>query len=124
MRQAPFIQPWSPAKEIYFRYEIETTDDGVRTNIQPSHISEEAGNIRQVKFAAFYPQIQCPVLILRAPLGLLSENDILLPEDAIEKMIREIPDARRFDVGGMNHYGIVFQPHEARDQAIRKFLED
>jgi pimeloyl-ACP methyl ester carboxylesterase len=123
MRQAPFIQPWSPATEIYFRHEIETTDDGVRTNIQPSHIAEEAGNIRQVKFAAFYPQVQCPVLILRAPLGLLSENDILLPEDAIERMIREIPDARRFDVNGMNHYGIVFHPHEARNQAIKGFLE-
>jgi len=123
MRQAPFIQPWSPATETYFRYEIEATDDGVRTNIQPSHIAEEAGNIRQVKFATFYPQVQCPVLILRAPLGLLSENDILLPEDVIERMIREIPDARRFDVNGMNHYGIVFQPHEARNQAIKGFLE-
>ena len=123
MRQAPFIQPWSPATETYFRYEIEATDDGVRTNIQPSHIAEEAGNIRQVKFDAFYPQVQCPVLILRAPLGLLSENDILLPEDVIERMIREIPDARRFDVNGMNHYGIVFQPHEARNQAIKGFLE-
>lgn len=123
MQQAPFIQPWSPATETYFRYEIETTDDGVRTNIQPSHITEEVGNIRQVKFAAFYPQVQCPVLILRAPLGLLSENDILLPEDVIERMIREIPDARRFDVNGMNHYGIVFQPHEARNQAIKEFLK-
>ena len=123
MRQAPFIQPWSPATEIYFRYEIESTDDGVRTNIQPSHIAEEAENIRQVKFAAFYPQIQCPVLILRAPLGLLSENDILLPEDVIDRMVREIPDARRFDVNGMNHYGIVFRPHEARNQAIKGFLE-
>ena len=123
MQQAPYIQPWSPATETYFRYEIETTDDGVRTNIQPGHIAEEVGNIRQVKFAAFYPQVRCPVLILRAPLGLLSENDILLPEDVIERMIREIPDARRFDVNGMNHYGIVFQPHEARNQAIIKFLK-
>jgi pimeloyl-ACP methyl ester carboxylesterase len=124
MRQAPFIQPWSPATEIYFRYEIETTDDGVRTNIQPSHIAEEAGNIRQVNFAAFYPQVQCPVLVLRAPQGLFSDDDILLPEDVIDRMIREIPDARRFDVDGMNHYGIVFQPHDARNQAIKGFLEE
>lgn len=124
MRQAPYIQPWSPATETYFRYEIETTNAGVRTNIQPSHIAEEVGNIRQVKCAAFYPQVQCPVLILRAPLGLLSENDILLPENVIDRMIREIPDARRFDVNGMNHYGIVFQPHEARNQAIKEFLKE
>jgi len=123
MRQAPYIQPWSPAIETYFRYEIEPTDGGVRTNIHPSHIAEEAENIRQVKCGAFYSQVQCPVLILRAPLGLLSENDILLPEDVIDRMIREIPDARRIDVNGMNHYGIVFQPHEARNQAIKGFLK-
>ena len=124
MKQAPYIQPWSAEIEGYYRYEIESTEGGVRTNIHPSHIAEEAKNIRQVKSAVFYSQIRCPVLILRAPLGLLSENDILLPEDVIERMVREIPDTRRFDVNGMNHYGIVFQPHEARDRAIRKFLED
>ncbi len=123
MRQAPYIQPWSPATETYFRYEIEATDGGVRTNIHPSHIAEEAENVRQVKCTAFYSQIQCPVLILRAPLGLLSENDILLPEDVIDRMNLEIPDARRFDVNGVNHYGIVFQPHEARNQAIKGFLK-
>ena len=95
----------------------------MRTNIQSSHIAEEAKKIRQIKCAAFYPQIKCPVLILRAPLGLLSENDILLPEAVIDRMIREIPNASRFDVTGMNHYRIVFQPHEARNQAIKGFLE-
>ena len=124
MKLAPYIQPWSAEIEGYYRYEIEATDGGVRTNIHPSHIAEESENIRKVKCTDFYPQVQCPVLILRAPLGLLSENDILLPEDVIDRMIREIPDARRFDVNGMNHYGIVFQPHDARDQAIKGFLKN
>ena len=124
MKQAPYIQPWSAEIEGYYRYEIESTEGGVRTNIHPSHIAEEAKNIRKVKSAAFYSQVRCPVLILRAPLGLLSDDDILLPEDVIDRMIRQIPDARRFDVAGMNHYGIVFQTHVARDRAIRKFLED
>ncbi|MEE4266324.1 MAG: alpha/beta hydrolase, partial [Desulfobacteraceae bacterium] len=64
------------------------------------------------------------VLILRASNGLLSQDDILLPEDVIDRMIRDIPHAQRFDVEGLNHYGIVFQPHSARDQAIREFLRD
>jgi hypothetical protein len=64
------------------------------------------------------------VLILRAPNGLLSQKDLLLPENVIDKMVREIPDVQRFDVQGTNHYGIVFQPHEARDAAIRKFLKE
>jgi len=36
----------------------------------------------------------------------------------------EIPDVRRFDVAGTNHYGILMKPHPARDQAIREFLKE
>ena len=124
MGSAPYIQPWSPAIETYYRYEIEPTEGGVRTNIQPAHIQEEAGNFRKAKCATYYPHVKCKVLILRATRGLLSQEDILLPEDVIDKMMSAIPDARRFDVHGLNHYGLVFQPHEDRDKAIRNFLEE
>jgi pimeloyl-ACP methyl ester carboxylesterase len=124
MNEAPYIQPWSPAIETYYRYEIEPVEGGVHTNIQPAHIQEEAANIRKVACTTFYPKVHCKVLILRAPNGLLSQDDILLPEEVIAKMLREMPTARRFDVEGLNHYGIVFQPHEARDRAIRDFLKE
>ena len=124
MRAAPYIQPWSAVTESYYRYEIEAVEDGVRTNIAPAHIQEEATNIRKVDCAPYYPRLKCDVLILRATNGLLSQDDILLPEDVIDRMSREISRARRFDVEGMNHYGIVFQPHAARDEVIRDFLKD
>jgi pimeloyl-ACP methyl ester carboxylesterase len=124
MKAAPYIQPWSAVTEAYYRYEIETVEGGVRTNIAPAHIQEEAENIKKVDCAPYYPRIQSKVLILRAPNGLLSQDDILLPEEVIDRMTRKIPHARRFDVEGMNHYGIVFQPHGARDQVIREFLKD
>ena len=63
------------------------------------------------------------MLILRATRGLLSQDDILLPGDVIDRMTREIPRVQRFEAEGMNHYGIVFQPHAARDQKIREFLK-
>jgi len=124
MNEAPYIQPWSSVIETYYRYEIEPTEGGVHTNIQPAHIQEEATNFRKVACATFYPKINCKVLILRAPNGLLSQDDILLPENVISRMLNEIPGARRFDVEGLNHYGIVFQPHEARDRAIQDFLNE
>jgi pimeloyl-ACP methyl ester carboxylesterase len=124
MKAAPYIHPWSAVIETYYRYELEEVEGGVRTNIDPAHIQEEAANIRQVDCAPFYPNIKAKVLILRAPNGLLSQKDLLLPEDVVDKMMHEIPDAQRFDVEGTNHYGIVFQPHEARDQTIREFLKD
>lgn len=124
MNEVPYIQPWSPVIETYYRYEIEPTEGGVHTNIQPAHIQEEAANIRKVACATFYPKVSCQVLILRAPNGLLSQDDILLPENVIAKMLNEIPTAKRFDVEDLNHYGIVFQPHEARDRAIQDFLKE
>jgi hypothetical protein len=99
-------------------------DGGVRTNIDPAHIQEEAANIRKVNCASFYPEMRRKVLILRAPNGLLSQDDLLLPEDVINKMTDEIPDVRRFDVAGTNHYGILLKSHAARDEAIREFLQE
>ncbi len=124
MRAAPYIQPWSSATETYYRHEIEEVEAGVRTNIVPAHIQEEADNIKKVDCAPYYPRIKCEVLILRASNGLLSQDDLLLPPDVMDRMIRDIPDAQRFDVEGMNHYGIIFQPHADRDEVIRKFLKE
>ncbi len=124
MKQAPYLHPWTSVIETYCRYEIEAVDGGVRTNIDPAHIQEEAANIRKVNCASFYPGLRPKVLILRAPNGLLSQDDLLLPEDVINKMTDEIPDARRFDVTDTNHYGILMKSHVARDQVIREFLKE
>jgi len=64
------------------------------------------------------------VLILRATDGILSPDDLVLPEAAVERMIAEIADAQRVDVQGTNHYSILLQPNAQRDQAILKFLEE
>jgi len=124
MKSAPYIHPWSDAIENYYRYELEEVSGGcVRTNIDPKHIQEESANVRKVEVEKLYPKINCQVLILRATQGLFGLDDLLLPEPVVEKMVRAIPRATRFDVEGTNHYGIVFQPHKERDQAILKFLE-
>ena len=124
MKQAPYIQPWSSVIEGYYRYELKKVEGGVSPNIQPAHIEEESSNIRKVELDAFYPKVFGKVLILRATKGLLSQDDLLLPEAVVERMVREIPNARRVDVEGTNHYAIVFQPNEVRDRAIRAFLEE
>jgi len=124
MKQAPFLKQWSEALDVYYQYEVEDVEGGIRTRIRPEHITEEAINLRKVDVAEFYSKISCPVLILRAPEGLLAEDDILLPAEVLERMLREIPDARSFEVEGTNHYTIMFQPNDSRDQAIRNFLNN
>ena len=72
----------------------------------------------------FYKKVKAPTLILRATKGMLAEDDLLLPEDVVDRMVHEIPNAKRVDVEGTNHYSILFQPNEKRDQAILKFLSE
>jgi pimeloyl-ACP methyl ester carboxylesterase len=123
MKLAPFLKPWSQALEDYFQYESEAVEDGVRSRINPANIQEEVQNIQQEVPAEYYPKVTCPVLILRATSGILSNDDLVLPESAVDRMVSEIPDARRIDIEGTNHFSILLQPNEKRDQAIREFLD-
>ena len=71
----------------------------------------------------FYGKVVCRVLILRATEGIVSQDDLLLPESVVEGMLREIPNAKRVDIEHANHYAIIFQPSAVRDRAIMEFLE-
>jgi pimeloyl-ACP methyl ester carboxylesterase len=124
MKQAPYLQPWNSYMEIYFRYEIEEAEGGVRSRVHPKHIEEEAQNLGKVDSRQFYQKVTSPTLILRATKGMLAEDDLLLPEDVAERMVREIPNAKRVDVEGTNHYSILFQPNKKRDQTILEFLKE
>jgi pimeloyl-ACP methyl ester carboxylesterase len=123
MKQAPYLQPWNPYMDKYFQYEVEEVEGGVRSRVHPKHIEEEAQNLGKVDSTQFYQKVICPTLILRATKGMLSEDDFVLPEDVADRMVREIPNAKRVDVEGVNHYTILFQPDEKRDQAILHFLK-
>jgi len=124
MKGAPFLKPWTSALDTYYKYEIETVKDGICSRIKPEHIQEEALNLAKVDVSQFYQKVVCPVLILRATEGLLAPDDILLPEEVVKKMVNEIPNARRVDLEGTNHYFIVFQSNTTRDQAIMEFLKE
>jgi len=122
LKQAPFLQPWNSFFETYFRYEVEDVEGGVRSRVHPKHIEEEAGNLRKIDSSQFYNKVVAPTLILRATKGMLAEDDLVLPADVAEGMVREIPSAKKVEVEGSNHYSILFQPNKIRDQALLGFL--
>ncbi len=124
MRKAPFLNPWLPVYEVYFRYEAETVDGGVRSRVRLDSIMEELANLRGVDAGELYPKVSCPVLILKATDGMLSSDDILLPDEALERMLAEIPDARAEVLEGTNHFSIIFHANARRDEAVRRFLSD
>ncbi len=123
LKNTPFFQPWNSYLEQYFRYEIEVTNQGVGAGIEAAHILEEIKNMQAVAPTALYPRILCPVLILRATRGMLADDDILLPEEAVQSMLQDMARAECVDIHGADHYSILFRSHPLRDQAIRSFLD-
>jgi pimeloyl-ACP methyl ester carboxylesterase len=124
MKLAPYLQPWNSYMETYFQYEVERVKGGLRSRVHPKHIEEEAKNLGKVDSRQFYKKVTSPTLILRATKGLLAKDDLVLPKDVAERMVREIPNAKKVDLKGTNHYSILFQPNKKRDQAILKFLDE
>jgi pimeloyl-ACP methyl ester carboxylesterase len=102
---------------------VEDVEGGVRSRVHPKHIEEEAGNLKKMDSSQFYKKVMTPTLILRATKGMLSEDDLVLPADVAERMVGEIPNAKKVDVEGSNHYSILFQPNPMRDKVLLGFLE-
>jgi len=123
MKQAPYLQPWNPFMDKYFQYEVEEVEGGVRSRVHPKHIEEEAQNLGKVDSTQFYQKVISPTLILRATKGMLAKDDFVLPEEVADRMVHEMPNAKRVDVEGVNHYTILLEPNEKRDQAILNFLK-
>ena len=121
MKKSPVNQPWSEALEAYYRYELEECEGGVRSNVPQEAIWEEVANLSKLDADTLYGAQRNPVLILRAPEGMLAEDDILLPEDVLERMLRKIPNAKYENVAGTNHTSILFNDDPGRNQAIRNF---
>ncbi len=123
MKRAPYLQPWNSYMDTYFSYETKKVKGGIQSRVHSKHIEEEANNLGKVDSSKFYKNVKAPTLILRATKGMLAEDDLLLPEDVVERMVREIPNARKINIKGANHFSILFQPNKKRDQAILKFLK-
>lgn len=122
MRQASYFNPWNQVTTDYFDHEMEAVPGGVRSRVRPDNIEEERSNLRQVVPSSFYQRVRCPVLILRAGKGMLDQDDVLLPRDALERMLGEIDRAQAVDLTGADHFTLMFQPNPDRDRALREFL--
>ncbi|MBI4799389.1 MAG: alpha/beta hydrolase [Desulfarculus sp.] len=122
-RRAPYSRPWNQGLESYFRYDAQVVPGGVRSRVNPENVAEERVNLAKVSPSQLHPLVKCPVLILRAAKGMLGDDELLLPGDALENMLKAMPQARVVDLPDSDHFSLVFQPNPARDRAILDFLD-
>lgn len=92
----------------------------IRTRL--AHIQEELKNNSPILFniSEYYPKIEWPTLIVGATQPMI-EDVIMLPDEIVKRMLREISNATRVDID-TTHVGSILHPNIERDQAILNFL--
>jgi pimeloyl-ACP methyl ester carboxylesterase len=125
-RNAPTYQPWTEALEALVRSNLYRQPDGSYIRQTPRYVIDadrRAENMQTwQQLPELYGQIQCPVLILRAGMGLIGQEDRVLPDDTITSMVDKLPSARVVTIEEAGHTGLLTIPSPERDGAILEFL--
>lgn len=118
-----FAGRWNAHLERYFTYDVEPGPNGGVVSKVPRHaIEEEVANMQRTRLAPLHGRIAAPTLLLRAPDGLLGEDDHLLTPGEAVAMARAIPKCRLVDVPGTNHYTILLGDTPVTSREIRGFV--
>lgn len=118
-----FAGRWNDYLDRYFRYDVETLPGGaVRSKVPRAVIAEELGNLSRERFWIYHHRVRCPVLILRAPDGLLTATDCLMTPEEAQAMAHAMPRAKLVVIPNTNHYTILMGRNPKIKTATRKFL--
>lgn len=124
LKVAPFLGPyWNDYLELYFEHDVFRQSDGsVVSKGSREAVQEEQQNLYKFNPEEQWPKVRVPTLLLRAGLGLFSENDQLVPEELALALQRNIRDCKYVNFPRLNHYTIVFGVSGGPVREIRQFV--
>jgi len=118
-----FAGRWNDHLTRYFTYDVERgPGGGVRSKVPRHAIEDEVANVQQMRLWMLHHRITAPTLLLRAPDGLLRDDDCLMTQDEAEAMAHAIPRCRLVIVPGTNHYTILLGDNPTVKREIVAFL--
>jgi pimeloyl-ACP methyl ester carboxylesterase len=125
-RHHPLYQPYTEELDLLLRSNLRQQPDGsyIR-NIARYVLDAErtpAAVSQWLQLPELYPQVRCPVLILRAGMGIFSPTEPVLTDEALALMRAGMPHAEVLNIPEAGHTTIVTMPHAERDAAILRFL--
>ena len=103
-RSHPAFQDWNEDIEAFARYDF----DGERSAVSEEAVRRDMTALlvdERTRTAAARSRV--PTRLLRAPRGLMNDDRVMIPDDALEAFLRQRPDVRAELVPGVNHYTIV-----------------
>lgn len=124
LKRMPFLESWNVYMERYYGFDVARAADGsVCSKVPKAAVEEEVEGMRAgYKLNEMYRWIRRPVLILRAPGGLLRQDDYILSPQEAAVMMRNMPNARLVEVPGTNHYTIMLGRRREVAEAVLAFL--
>jgi lipase len=103
-RAHPAFKDWSEDLEAFALYDL----DGDRSAVSEAAVRNDFAALlfdEPTRTAAARSRV--PTRLLRAPRGLLDDDNVMIPDDALDAFLRHRPDVRAELVEAVNHYTIV-----------------
>jgi pimeloyl-ACP methyl ester carboxylesterase len=126
LKAVPFLGPyWNEYTDIYFEHDTFSESDGsVAAKAYREGILEEGSRFNEGSPAEQWANVHVPTLLLRAGLGMFSDNDQLLSEEAAKMAHSSIANCRYVNYPNLNHYTILFGVESGPAKEIHKFIDE
>jgi pimeloyl-ACP methyl ester carboxylesterase len=103
-----FAGGWSADLDAYVRADLDGEPGALRSITSPEAVRVDGATLlldEQALGAAAH--VRAPLHVLRAPLGLLADEKVLVPDDLLAELLSAVPDATAEMVEDTNHYTIL-----------------
>lgn len=125
MRGLPFFRQWNSTLERYLRDDVDVLPDGsVRSKVSAGALEHDLDIHFYYSMCVHFPTLQCPTLFIRPLDGLLGNRAHVLDEREAAAFVRWIPNCRRVDLPGVNHYTMLHQDDPPVMSPIKAFLDE
>ncbi len=123
-RSISYYKPWSASLEHYLREDVEVLADGtVRSKSSAEALERDLDIHFQYSMCLHFPNLRCPTMFLRPQHGLLGNTGHVYSDAEASNIVGHIPNCRRADVQGGNHYTMLIQDHPPVLPFIEEFLD-
>ncbi len=122
-RAVSFYKPWTRALETYLLEDVDVQTNGaVKSKSSARSVEMDLDIHFYYSMCLHFPNVRCPVLFLRPQQGLLGTTGHMYSDAEASNIVRHIPNCRRANVQGGNHYTVLIQDNPPVFPFIDEFL--
>lgn len=116
---------WNPEVEAYVDYDLTGEPPALRSKVSAEAVMADAYGLLDPAMVTLIERVQCPLLLLTAPRGLLNQPQPLLPAAAVAERCARLPQLEHLEIADTNHYTIVTgSGRKPTAVAIDRFVEE